>query len=816
MKCVWYILLLAGFLVLPLAAQEGDCLGTGTWWPVGEGIGRDLYPGYAADVQGQLYIASLSEKRRSMIISTWTGTVWQEVASLPNTVGITSMIDYRDELYVGYLTGVGIVNGMSIQSGGVLKWNGTDWEHIATLDTNEGTGIMEMTVYDDALVVAGKFGTIDGITARNIAAWNGTEWQPLGEGLALVDMPGTNVSTLAVGNGVLYAGGEFQPVSGVSTASVAIWDGTSWTGLENSASIEAQQLVVYNDELYIRGFGSTEAGNVGARWSGQAWDVFFNDPQRRMRISDMAVYHGSLYIVGDINEWEGLDWVRHVVRYNGITWEAVARLYLSGPVFLQPVGEALYACGEIYSSCAMRIRKVARFCDDEICGTITGTVFRDGDGNCIADSEDYPLANRIVQAQPGNYHAKVQTDGSYTLLVPTGSYTLSVSQADYWRQVCPPEQTYRIDITETTQYAPDHDFGFTTEYSLEMLGISIAGGPARPGREVIYTIRYENTGTVPFKGILRVSYDPRLTYQRSTPEANNHTDTSLAWPVTNLAVGMSRSIYLTFTLPADASLPGTQLCIRAASDMTQPSGADNTTEHCQDITGSYNSSMMVVSPRGTPPDGVITPQDTVLQYTIHFRNTGTDTAFKVVIFDKVPQQTDLLTLRPGAASHPYELDILANGELRWVFRDILLPDSTANEGSSHGYVQYTIQLKKNLPIGTVIRNAADIYFDYNEPVRTNEVQNVIMESSTTRVGDGESTIGGIYPNPANERITVASPLLVPGTIRIFNSLGDVVLVVHHKGGEQAYVDTGLLAPGVYFVSYPVSGGTAGRLLTVYR
>jgi hypothetical protein len=63
--------------------------------------------------------------------------------------------------------------------------------------------------------------------------------------------------------------------------------------------------------------------------------------------------------------------------------------------------------------------------------------------------------------------------------------------------------------------------------------------------------------------------------------------------------------------------------------------------------------------------------------------------------------------------------------LKFLFPNILLPDSNTNEVASHGFIQYSVKLNAGLPEGTLISNRADIYFDFNQPVLTNTVHSRI-------------------------------------------------------------------------------------------
>ena len=73
---------------------------------------------------------------------------------------------------------------------------------------------------------------------------------------------------------------------------------------------------------------------------------------------------------------------------------------------------------------------------------------------------------------------------------------------------------------------------------------------------------------------------------------------------------------------------------------------------CQPITGSYDPNDKQSFPTGIGPDHLVEPEWEI-DYLIRFQNTGTDTAFTVVIRDTLSPFLDPSTVRPGAASHPY-------------------------------------------------------------------------------------------------------------------------------------------------------------------
>jgi hypothetical protein len=115
-------------------------------------------------------------------------------------------------------------------------------------------------------------------------------------------------------------------------------------------------------------------------------------------------------------------------------------------------------------------------------------------------------------------------------------------------------------------------------------------------------------------------------------------------------------------------------------------------------------------------------------YTVRFQNTGTDTAFNIVVRDTLDSKVDWNTLEMVSASHNYQLNIKEGNKLTWTFDNIQLPDSNINEAASNGYIIYRIKPKTSLLPGDTIINTASIYFDFNLPVQTN-TEKTVVESS---------------------------------------------------------------------------------------
>ena len=145
---------------------------------------------------------------------------------------------------------------------------------------------------------------------------------------------------------------------------------------------------------------------------------------------------------------------------------------------------------------------------------------------------------------------------------------------------------------------------------------------------------------------------------------------------------------------------------------------------CQENIGAYDPNTKAAYPTGYFSEHFIDNSDEI-EYHIRFQNTGTDTAFTVVLRDTLSPFLDAETIQFGTSSHHYESEILENGILKFTFENIMLPDSNINLIASNGFVKFKIGLKENLIPGTVINNSAGIYFDFNAPVVTETVFHTI-------------------------------------------------------------------------------------------
>ena len=234
---------------------------------------------------------------------------------------------------------------------------------------------------------------------------------------------------------------------------------------------------------------------------------------------------------------------------------------------------------------------------------------------------------------------------------------------------------------------------------------------------------------------------------------------------------------------------------------------------CIENIGSYDPNDKQGFPSGIGTDHDIRPGQSI-DYMIRFQNTGTDTAFRVLIRDTLSAFLDPGSFRAGASSHPYTWELNGQGVVTFTFNNILLPDSNVNFAGSQGFVQFNIGQIPMVPRGSVIENSAAIYFDFNEPVITNTTWHTIAKKPAVNALQPEPGTNsldlGVWPNPFYEQTNLHVGPKTAGTLwlKVYNSSG---LMVSEKSvtGPNIEFNAKQLPTGLYWAEIR---DTQGRLL----
>ncbi|WP_018341954.1 DUF7619 domain-containing protein [Cytophaga aurantiaca] len=297
---------------------------------------------------------------------------------------------------------------------------------------------------------------------------------------------------------------------------------------------------------------------------------------------------------------------------------------------------------------------------------------------------------------------------------------------------------------------------------------------------------------------------------------------SVSYPANGKSIRVDAEQHPDFPFPSNPSLT-TQSCnaTTIANPVRTPltnlpldDRSFYTAYSCLPIIGSFDPNHKSVTPSGYGTEHYINKKDK-LTYMIQFQNVGTDTAFKVVVIDTLDNDLNIETLLVESSSHAYTYTLSGRGTpvLKFSFDPIVLTDSTSNLIKSQGFISYSIYPKEDVSEGTILSNKAYIFFDYNNPILTNEtiltIKNDYLQDlskgSAVAVRTGLVTANKnpvaknilVYPNPAKDQLHIKSTSLNLKSIQFISITGSIVLTEKLSGNDFS-IKINTLTPGIYF------------------
>ncbi|OQA04441.1 MAG: hypothetical protein BWY67_02281 [Bacteroidetes bacterium ADurb.Bin397] len=315
-------------------------------------------------------------------------------------------------------------------------------------------------------------------------------------------------------------------------------------------------------------------------------------------------------------------------------------------------------------------------------------------------------------------------------------------------------------------------------------------------------------------GSLTFTHDPSQTFVSSSITPDLISGNSYTFNITNLLPGAQFSPIITVTQPA----AGTPILCTTTATVSDAYGFLGNYSHNfpQVVTCSYDPNDKNVDPAGVGAPHFV-EMDSWLNYQIRFQNTGTDTAFTVVIVDTLDAALDRNTFSITGHSHPVYVSYTPSGEVTFRFNNILLPDSNVNEPGSHGFVSYRIKGLTTNPDPTEVNNTAYIYFDLNSPIVTNTTLTTLSDNFLGLTdADHENSSFTLYPNPSSKGALLK--YLGDETnnmqVEILDPTGRIVSEKMLMTSGSLQIPGNLLAPGFYLIR--ITGDTTSHVRMVVK
>ncbi len=402
---------------------------------------------------------------------------------------------------------------------------------------------------------------------------------------------------------------------------------------------------------------------------------------------------------------------------------------------------------------------------------------------------------------------------NYTFKTGYGTYRVEVDKDLPLTSPCKMDSVVTVSSGDSLHY--NVDFGLVCKTCFDVGTLSIIPERLRPSLNSMVRITAGDMSTVygahcasGVSGTVTVKMSGAATYVGPAPGArtpSNVNGNTIQWSVEDFGTAVPTTDFNIIVHTDDNADLNSSICFTVT---VSPKEGDcnpknNTLKQCVAIRNSHDPNEKEVSPLVT-----IDTSEKWLTYTIHFQNTGNDTAYQVRIADTLDDNLDHTTFQLLAYSNKV---IVQQGYkiVQFNFPYINLPDSMTNEAKSHGFVQYRIKIRENLAKGVQIKNSASIYFDNNDPILTNSTINTVTYDVATFVPTLANEAGMvIFPNPATTRLNIATYGFQPAWVSITDVSGKKLM-------EQKFtplLDISTLYAGVYFIEVKGTDGTIVKRL----
>ncbi|WP_053002309.1 DUF7619 domain-containing protein [Kordia jejudonensis] len=435
--------------------------------------------------------------------------------------------------------------------------------------------------------------------------------------------------------------------------------------------------------------------------------------------------------------------------------------------------------------------------------TISGDITFDSDTNgCDANDANFPFVRINIDDGTDTGATYTNTDGEYRFYTQEGDFTITPSlENPSFFNVTP--NTATINFPDNNNNMHTEDFCITANGIHNDVEIVIAPiFPARPGFDAQYIITYKNKGNQTLSGNLSFQYDDTvLDLVTSSQTTTSQTVGQLTWDYTNLMPFESRSIYVTLSVNASTDTPAVNIgdALNFTATVSPIVGDDlpndNVFNFNQTVIDAFDPNNIICI-----EGDVVAPSEigNFLHYVVNFENTGNLIAENIVIEIEIdPTQYDLNALYLLSSSHNVEVSITGN-IVKIIFQSIFL------ESGGHGNILLKIPTQLSLQPQDFVEITANIFFDYNFPIETNNAETTFATLSNPEFGVDSSI--EMYPNPTKDNLYITANNLIK-SIELYDLQGRIIQQENFNA-KQVNVDMANQARGIYFIKISTENGVS--------
>ncbi|QQX75286.1 MULTISPECIES: T9SS type A sorting domain-containing protein [Aequorivita] len=436
--------------------------------------------------------------------------------------------------------------------------------------------------------------------------------------------------------------------------------------------------------------------------------------------------------------------------------------------------------------------------------TITGVTKLDDEGNgCDSGDSTIPYTSFNIEfnGNPSNAIAYSNAAGVYNVYAgEAGTYTLlpNLENPNYFN-ISPSSVDINFPVIDNSSVT--QDFCAEANGVHPDLEVVIATAVhARPGFDATYLLVYKNKGNHPLSGDVQFNYpEDTMDFVSSSTTPDSQGNGTMTFNFTDLQPYQTETVEIVLAVNGPMDTPPVNIgdILQLNAQINPVAGDempnDNLFTLNQTVIGSFDPNNIVCLQGDEVPTNYI---GDYLHYIINFENTGTAPAENVVVTMEIDADDfDPTSLQILNISHDVQI-IVRNGIAEFHFQSINL------DTGGHGNILLKMKTKSDLNISDIVGAKANIYFDYNFPVETNEAETSFR---VLGVEEYNSLKIAIYPNPAYGLINIqaASGIKNIGIYDLQGRLIDTSTI----NNQNTELNISALTPGVYFLSIETQTGT---------
>nr|WP_321227559.1 T9SS type A sorting domain-containing protein [uncultured Psychroserpens sp.] len=433
--------------------------------------------------------------------------------------------------------------------------------------------------------------------------------------------------------------------------------------------------------------------------------------------------------------------------------------------------------------------------------TITGNITFDSQNNgCDANDVAFPFIKININDGVETGSTFTTNAGEYNFYTQDGTFTVipDLENSTFFN-VTPLDAT--INFPDTNNNIAIQDFCITANGVHQDVEIVMAPNiPARPGFDAVYLITYKNKGNQTLSGDFSFAFDDSVLDFLSATETPTTQNTGLlTWDYVDLLPFESRSVYVTLNVNGPTETPAVNIddeldfnvIINPVAGDESPN--DNQMDYNQIVVGAFDpNDITCIEGDFVEPTEI----GEYLHYIINFENTGNADAQNIVVKTEIdPTMFDINSLRVLSSSHDAYVKV-REGKVEIVFESIYL------SSGGHGNILLKVQSQDDLQTDDTVTKNAEIFFDYNFPIETNDANTTYSTLSTSEFEIDQEV--SIYPNPVKSIVTISAKDNIK-SVALFDVQGRV-LQTKLNSSQEVKLDLTERASGFYFLKIITNKG----------